>query len=156
MSLDLGQPMPNVKFVCTLRANLSALSGALQPQKGLNGETFWRVDHTLAILFGGTSLKVLYYSSFRGHILTHCLGQALLEGEWCYARGSFPLPLVLPPPCSDQMLTGPSHRHPQLGVLRSPAYYKLFQELEPGGLCLSCTRLYPFRSNVLYLPLADM
>ena len=45
-----GRPMPNVRKVCTLTADMSKMHP--EQDKG-----YWRVNHSLEIFFGGTTLK---------------------------------------------------------------------------------------------------
>jgi hypothetical protein len=53
----LGGLLPNMRRVCTLKADLSNLANSLKVQKGPRGQDFWRVEHSVAVLFGGTQLR---------------------------------------------------------------------------------------------------
>ena len=46
-----------MRRVCTLKADLSGLARSLKVQKGPRGQDFWRVEHSVAVLFGGTQLR---------------------------------------------------------------------------------------------------
>lgn len=52
-----GNLLPNMRRVCTLKADLSGLARSLKVQKGPRGQDFWRVEHSVAVLFGGTQLR---------------------------------------------------------------------------------------------------
>ena len=54
---ESGNLWPNVRFVCTLKADLSGLQRFLKVQKTSEGQEFWKVDYKTKILFGGTALK---------------------------------------------------------------------------------------------------
>jgi hypothetical protein len=49
-----------MNHICTLKADLSSLAGALQSQDGKkrifkrNGKSFYRVDYHVCVYFGGT------------------------------------------------------------------------------------------------------
>jgi len=51
-----GNMNPGFRRVCTIRADLSGLSGALRRDVGLNG-VFWRARYSVALKFGGTELR---------------------------------------------------------------------------------------------------
>jgi hypothetical protein len=57
-----GAIMKGMSHVCTLKADLSSLAGALQPQEGKkiifkrDGKPFYRVDYEVCVYFGGTQL----------------------------------------------------------------------------------------------------
>ncbi|KAG8717674.1 hypothetical protein FRC09_013911 [Ceratobasidium sp. 395] len=42
---------------CTVRADLTNLSGMLEPKTGHNGRKYWRLDYHICIRFGGTELE---------------------------------------------------------------------------------------------------
>jgi hypothetical protein len=52
-----------MRLLCTLKADLSSLAGALQPQNGKkrifkkDGNPFYRVDYDVCVYFGGTQLR---------------------------------------------------------------------------------------------------
>jgi hypothetical protein len=58
-----GAIVKGMSRICTLKADLSALAGALQPQEGKkrifkrNGKPFYRVDYYVCVYFGGTQLR---------------------------------------------------------------------------------------------------
>ncbi|KAG8826669.1 hypothetical protein FRC18_009999, partial [Serendipita sp. 400] len=54
---DQGNLAKDVRVVCTLRADLSGLRSGLRAQRGPRGEEFYRVDYTISVMLGGTSLK---------------------------------------------------------------------------------------------------
>jgi hypothetical protein len=54
--LEAGGLMPQMRLLCTLVADLSRLRGVLKKQKAANGTSYWAVNFTVAILFGGTQL----------------------------------------------------------------------------------------------------
>ncbi|CAG7852131.1 SubName: Full=Uncharacterized protein {ECO:0000313/EMBL:CCA70381.1} [Serendipita indica DSM 11827] len=54
---ESGNLLPGMRRVCTLKADLSNLARSLKVQKGPKGQDFWRVEHSVAILFGGTQLR---------------------------------------------------------------------------------------------------
>ncbi|KIM24672.1 hypothetical protein M408DRAFT_331646 [Serendipita vermifera MAFF 305830] len=54
---ESGNLLPNMRRVCTLKADLSGLARSLKVQKGPRGQDFWRVEHSVAVLFGGTQLR---------------------------------------------------------------------------------------------------
>ena len=55
--MKIGTLLPGMRRICTLKADLSSLKGSLKVQKGPKGQDFWRVEHSVAILFGGTQLR---------------------------------------------------------------------------------------------------
>ena len=54
---ESGSLLPNMRRVCTLKADLSGLQRSLKVQKGPKGQDFWRVEHSINVNFGGTALK---------------------------------------------------------------------------------------------------
>ena len=54
---ESGNTLPNIRRVCTLKADLSGLQRFLKVQKTSAGEDFWEVSYKLKVLFGGTALK---------------------------------------------------------------------------------------------------
>ena len=54
---ESGNPLPNIRRVCTLKADLSGLRKFLTVQKGSNGQDFWTVSYSINVRFGGTALK---------------------------------------------------------------------------------------------------
>ena len=54
---ESGKILPNMRHVCTLKADLSGLQRSLKVSKGTKGHDFWRVDYNINVLFGGTALK---------------------------------------------------------------------------------------------------
>lgn len=100
----LGNLLPGMRRVCTLKADLSNLVNSLKVQKGPRGQDFWRVEHSVAVLFGGTQLRarLQWY-----------------EGVSCILRSEDEKALLI------SLLTGPiarraGQRHPELGSLGIP------------------------------------
>ena len=54
---ESGNLLPNMRRVCTLKADLSGLQRSLKVQKGPRGQDFWRVEHSINVHFGSTALK---------------------------------------------------------------------------------------------------
>ena len=54
---ESDNPLPNIRHVCTLKADLSGLQKTLKSQKTSEGQTFWKVPYYVNVLFGGTALK---------------------------------------------------------------------------------------------------
>ena len=54
---ESGNLSPNVRRVCTLKADLSGLRRFLTVQKWSGGQDFWMVSFKVNVLFGGTALK---------------------------------------------------------------------------------------------------
>ena len=54
---ESGSLVPNIRRVCTLRADLSGLQRFLKVQKRSSGQVFWKVYFNVKVLFGGTALK---------------------------------------------------------------------------------------------------
>ena len=54
---ESGNLLPNIRYVCTLKADLSGLQRFLKAQKRSDGQDFWQVDFTVHVLLGGTALK---------------------------------------------------------------------------------------------------
>jgi hypothetical protein len=54
---ESGNLLPQMRRVCTLKADLSGLQRSLKVQKGPKGQDFWRVEHSINVHFGGTALK---------------------------------------------------------------------------------------------------
>ena len=54
---ESGNLLPNIRRVCTLKADLSGLRRFLTVQKGSQGQDFWEVSYKMKVLFGGTALK---------------------------------------------------------------------------------------------------
>jgi hypothetical protein len=58
-----GAIVRGMRRICTLKADLSSLAGALQPQNGKkrifkkDGNPFYRVDYHVCVYFGGTQLR---------------------------------------------------------------------------------------------------
>lgn len=52
-----GRLLPNFRHACTIEANLEGLSGALARGIGARGETFWLLEFSVCIRFGGTELR---------------------------------------------------------------------------------------------------
>lgn len=52
-----GKVLEGMRLICTLNADLSAVSGALQMREGPKGKSFYRVDYAVCIYFGGTQLR---------------------------------------------------------------------------------------------------
>lgn len=53
-----GKVMPGFTQICTISADLSALSGALQMQEGPTGPR-WELQYEIGILFGNTELSAV-------------------------------------------------------------------------------------------------
>ena len=49
--------LPNVRHVCTLKADLSGLQRFLTVRKGPGGGDYWAICYTIDIHLGGTALK---------------------------------------------------------------------------------------------------
>ena len=54
---ESDNPLPNIRYVCALKADLSGLQKTLKSQKTSEGQTFWKVPYYVNVLFGGTALK---------------------------------------------------------------------------------------------------
>ena len=54
---ESGNLLPNIRRVCTLKADLSGLWGFWKVQKTSEGQDFWEVSYKMKVLFGGTALK---------------------------------------------------------------------------------------------------
>ena len=72
---ELGNPAPNFRLVCILKADLSGLQKFLKAQKRSDGQDFWQVDFNVHVLLGGTALqaRVTWYegvsiSRFHPHV----------------------------------------------------------------------------------------
>lgn len=51
-----GEALNGMRLICTLKADLSALSGGLQIRNGPRGTKFYRAEYDVCIYFGGTQL----------------------------------------------------------------------------------------------------
>ncbi|KIM25121.1 hypothetical protein M408DRAFT_26521 [Serendipita vermifera MAFF 305830] len=51
-----GKKLPQIRHLCSLKADMSNLQGSLQPHKGPQGP-YYRVDYTVSIRLGGTKLE---------------------------------------------------------------------------------------------------
>ena len=49
--------LPNIRRVCTLKADLSGLRSFLKVQKSSGGQKFWELAYEINVLCGGTALK---------------------------------------------------------------------------------------------------
>ena len=49
--------LPNIRCVCTLKADLSGLRRFLTVRKGSQGQDFWTASYSVNVFFGGTALK---------------------------------------------------------------------------------------------------
>ena len=54
---ESGNLLPNIRRVCTLKADLSGLRRLWKVQKTSEGQHFWEVSYMIKVLFGGTALK---------------------------------------------------------------------------------------------------
>ena len=54
---ESGNLLPNIRRVCTLKADLSGLQRFLKAQKRSDGQDFWQADFNVHVLLGGTALK---------------------------------------------------------------------------------------------------
>ena len=54
---ESGNLLPQIRLVCTLKADLSGLQRLLRVEKGPNGQNFWRVKYNVNVYFGGTALR---------------------------------------------------------------------------------------------------
>ena len=54
---ESGNLSPDMRRVCTLKADLSGLQNVLKVQTGPNGQDFWVIDFMIDVRFGGTALK---------------------------------------------------------------------------------------------------
>ena len=54
--VSTGRRLPQVRTLCTLRADLSRLRGSLKRLTGPNGQ-YYRVDFEVVVRFGGTQLQ---------------------------------------------------------------------------------------------------
>lgn len=52
----IGGLVPQMRLLCTLVADLSKLRTLLKKSKAANGSSYWAVNFTVAIMFGGTQL----------------------------------------------------------------------------------------------------
>ncbi|KIM20880.1 hypothetical protein M408DRAFT_30015 [Serendipita vermifera MAFF 305830] len=51
-----GKKLPQIRHLCSLKADMSNLQGSLQPHKGPQGP-YYRADYTVSIRLGGTKLE---------------------------------------------------------------------------------------------------
>ena len=49
--------LPNIRHVCTLKADLSGLQRLFKVRKRSDGQDFWKISYKVKVLFGGTALK---------------------------------------------------------------------------------------------------
>ena len=54
---ESGNLLPHIRYVCTLKTDLSGLQKFLKVEKGLNGQNFCAVMCSVNVYFGGTALK---------------------------------------------------------------------------------------------------
>ena len=54
---ESGNPAPNIRRICTLKADLSGLQRFLKVQRRSEGQDFWLVHFHVNVLFGGMALK---------------------------------------------------------------------------------------------------
>ena len=54
---EQGSLLPNIRRVCTLKADFSGLQKFLKAQKTSEGRNFWKIFYTVNVFFGGTALK---------------------------------------------------------------------------------------------------
>ena len=54
---ESGNLLPNIRRVCTLKADLSGLQRFLKGKKRSDGKEFWAVPFKVKVFFGGTALK---------------------------------------------------------------------------------------------------
>lgn len=52
-----GVQIPGARKVCTVNADLSGLLNNMKMERNSSNQSFWKIDYTFQILFGGTSLK---------------------------------------------------------------------------------------------------
>jgi hypothetical protein len=82
---ESGNLLPNMRRVCTLKADLSNLQRSLKVQKGPRGQDFWRVEHSVAVLFGGTQLRarLQWYEGVSASFLKLMNGPCKLTESFC-------------------------------------------------------------------------
>jgi hypothetical protein len=56
LASSTGRRLPQVRTLCTLRADLSGLRGSLKRLMGPDAP-YYRVDHEVVVRFGGTQLQ---------------------------------------------------------------------------------------------------
>lgn len=68
---EAGNLSPDMRRVCTLKADLSGLQKVLKVQKGPNGQDFWVIEFMIDVRFGGTVLKasMMWHE---GVSISHC------------------------------------------------------------------------------------
>ena len=54
---ESGNLLPQMRRVCTLKADLSGLQKFLKVEKGSHGQNFWKVMYSVNVYFGDTALK---------------------------------------------------------------------------------------------------
>ena len=60
-----GPDPEDLKVECTMEADLSALCTPFNMQKGLSGESYWRIDYGIEVQLGLTELraKIKWYQN---------------------------------------------------------------------------------------------
>ena len=84
---ESGNLLPNIRCVCSLKADLSGLQRFLKVRKTPDGHNFWQVDYGVKILFGGTALKARltwYEGVSTSHFHPH------VTDIWLYLSGNLP------------------------------------------------------------------
>ena len=67
---ESGGLLPNIRRVCTLKADLSGLRRFLTVRKGSQGQNFWTASYSVNVFFGGTALKARM-SWYEGVSISH-------------------------------------------------------------------------------------